>query len=205
MHEYKATQEMHMRCSLLPLPQLVPSFHTDALPTLHLMREERRHIGIFCFLGYQNWLKDPTLRNDVCSVWSKPYLCHLLYPEPQHPSICSHLAILSSTFDNWLTDRQTVVLLLRSSCLIPCGFEGSLLSVPPHIRSHTQRGSGDVKKKSKKKKSVNRQNSSGTLNWGGTAAAMMFQKQRCCGGKHRYGLREWNVLVHLQKVPPTTF
>lgn len=99
MHEYKATQEMHMRCSLLPLPQLVPSFHTDALPTLHLMREERRHIGIFCFLGYQNWLKDPTLRNGVCSVWSKPYLCHLLYPEPQQ-----FWAALLIT--DWPTDRQ---------------------------------------------------------------------------------------------------
>lgn len=44
MHEYRATQRgKHVRCSLLPLPQLVPSFHTDALPTLHLMREERRH------------------------------------------------------------------------------------------------------------------------------------------------------------------
>lgn len=58
-------------------------------------------------------------------------------------------AILSSTFDNWLTDRPTVVLLLRSSCLIPCGFEGSFLSVPPHIRSHIHRGSGDVLKKKK--------------------------------------------------------
>lgn len=44
MHEYRATQRgKHVRCSLLPPPQLVPSFHTDALPTLHLMREERRH------------------------------------------------------------------------------------------------------------------------------------------------------------------
>lgn len=52
-----------------------------------------------------------------------------------------------------ITDWQseTVVPLLRSSCLIPCGCEGSLFSVPPHIRSHIQRGSGDVKKKNNKK------------------------------------------------------
>lgn len=37
----------HMRCSLLPLPQLEPSIHRDSLPTLHLMREERRHIFFF--------------------------------------------------------------------------------------------------------------------------------------------------------------
>lgn len=40
-------------------------------------------------------------------MWSKPCLRHLLYPEPQHPSICSHLAILSSTFDSWLTERDS--------------------------------------------------------------------------------------------------
>lgn len=45
MHEFRATHRgKHMRRSLLPLAQLVPSFHTDALPTLHLMREERRDI-----------------------------------------------------------------------------------------------------------------------------------------------------------------
>lgn len=55
MHEYRATQRgKHMRCSLLPLAQLVPSFHTDALPTLHLMREERKHKCMYVQFVYRS-------------------------------------------------------------------------------------------------------------------------------------------------------
>lgn len=35
----------------------------------------------------------------------------------------------------------------------------------------------------------------GMLNWGVTAAAGMFFKQRCCGGKRPFRLHEWNALV----------
>lgn len=46
--------------------------------------------------------------------------------------------------------------------------------------------------------SVNQRKSGGMLHWGITAAAMMFLKQRCSGGKRYYWLHEWNVLVHLK-------
>lgn len=128
-----------MKCSLLPLPQLKPSIHRDALPTLHLMREERRQkrgAGLIwagdIFLLYQNYDSQNRRWALISAQFDQGcFLISVRYKSVAH--IYTH-SDSQSTFDFYLKTDDCHLLLYCSRCINET-FETELVDLVsrPHL------------------------------------------------------------------------